>query len=99
MDESHFSIAHSTTEYGETLGFKLTFPNHYTISVVFGGKTDSDELKFAQIGEKFEYFCKTAEVAVINPTGDLVPFGTNQTVRGQVKPEELPQIISWTMNR
>jgi hypothetical protein len=99
MDEGFFTVTHHTILDGVMHGFRMDFANNYAISVVFGGVTDSDEVEFTQNGDKMEYHCKTAEVAVINPAGELVPFAENESVKGRVKPEELPRIISWAMNR
>jgi hypothetical protein len=99
MDESYFSVSHCTTEEGEVLGFYLKFPNKYSISVIFGGHAMSDDVYLTQVGEKFEYSCSNAEIAVINPEGEIVPFTENALVKGNVTPEQLPQIIFWAMSR
>lgn len=98
MDKSGFSVCLGKESLANTTGFKLYFPNNYGISVVFGGISDSDSVEVKETSNRREFFCKTAEVAVLNSKGEIVPFPDNM-VKTNVTPEELPQIISWAMNR
>ena len=99
MSKSGFHITKRETDEGEIVGFKMFFENGYGVSVIFGGVSNSDDIKITQFSGSTDYFCENAEVAVLNPTGNLVPFGKNDKIKEKVLPEQLPQIISWVMNR
>lgn len=98
MDNSGFSIMFGRDDLDKTTGFKIFFPNEYCISVLFGENTDSDDVQHKISDSKEEFFSKTAEVAVLNPYGHLVPF-KNGMVKTRVTPEEIPQIMSWAINK
>lgn len=99
MDKSGFYVINRFDDENKIVGFRLFFDNNYGISVIFGGFSHSDEVKVTENGESKEYFCETAEVAVLNPEGKLVPFDKDNKIMDHVLPENLPQIISWAMNR
>lgn len=99
MNESGFSAVNRNYDGGLQVGFKIFFENGYGISFIFGGESNSDEMKMKKFGQSCDYFAKTAEVAVLNERGELVPFKHEGAIKSHVKPEEIPQIISWTMNR
>ncbi len=99
MNESGFSVINRNYDEGKMVGFKLFFENGYGISFVFGGDSKSDEVKMKTFGNSCDYFAKTAEVAVLNEKGELVPFKNDGAIKSYVKPEEIGQIISWTQNR
>ena len=98
MDKPGFKIVHRDYMGDQIHGFRMFFDNGYGISVVFGDLTDSDDIEYSEHPTGKEYFCSTAEVAVINNKGEVVPF-LNDTIKSSVKPEQLPQIISWVMSR
>ena len=83
----------------EQVGFRVFFPNGYGISVIFGPDCGSDEVSVQRTETGADYFCKNAEIAVINKDGSIVPFQQSKPVRNFSAPEDLPQIISWAMNR
>ena len=99
MDNSGFNIVISDEDDEKMVGFRLTFKNGYTISVIFGENTKSDHPDLIEYEKTKEYFSKTAEVAVLNDKNEFVPFKNDGTIKSHVKSEELPQIISWTINR
>jgi hypothetical protein len=99
MSEAGFSAVNRNYDEGLQVGFKVFFENGYGISFIFGGESNSDEMKIKKFGQSCDYFAKTAEVAVLNEKGELVPFNKDGAIKSYVKPEEIGQIISWTMNR
>ena len=99
MNESGFSAVNRNYDEGLQVGFKIFFENGYGISFIFGGESNSDDMKMKKFGQSCDYFAKTAEVAVLNEKGELVPFKHEGAIKSHVKLEEIPQIISWTMNR
>lgn len=94
-DKSGFSVSIRR----DTAGFRLFFENGYGISVIFGGDSGSQTMKTIETQERREFFCDNAEVAVLNQKGELVPFRGEGAVKTFCTPEELPKIISWTMNK
>lgn len=99
MDKSGFHVIKKETFGDEVVGFKMFFPNGYGVSVIFGTFTESDPLFLNKKDEFYDYHCESAEVAVISPDGDLIPFISEGVIKSKVKPEQLPQIISWAMNK
>jgi len=83
----------------EQVGFRVFFPNGYGISVIIGPDCGSDEVSVRKSQSGADYFCKNAEIAVINSDGSIVPFQSSKSVKDHSNPEDLPQIISWAMNR
>lgn len=47
----------------------------------------------------FKDGCTTVEIAIIDNTGNLVPFKNGDTVKGHTKPDELPAIMMWIKNQ
>lgn len=86
-------------------GFRITFSNGWTVSVQFGesnyaSKRDYnagyDDWRTGQLSWKS---CD-AEVAIIDPTGQFVPFeSTDDSVKGWVSPDEVSKILEWTRKR
>ena len=85
-------------------GFQVTFDNGYTVSVQFGPNSvcsvktnDVDEMITpSNIDDK----SKNAEVAVVTPNNELIPFRSNgEKVKSYVDPEELVGILTWVMRR
>ena len=99
MHEAGFSVVDFHREDEKTVGFKIFFDNGYLISLLFGVNSDSDELKIKKSTDRTEYFCKNAEIAVLNQNEEIVPFTKDSSLKSFCKPEEIPQIISWIMNR
>tara|TARA_Y100000004_G_C8735401_1_gene336023 strand:- start:318 stop:617 length:300 start_codon:yes stop_codon:yes gene_type:complete len=99
MSENQKNSGFSVSVREDIAGFRLFFENGYGISVIFGGDSGSQVMKTIKTPERHEYFCDTAEVAVLNPNGELVPFRSEGAVKSFCTPEELPKIISWTMNK
>lgn len=99
MHDAGFSIVDFHREDEKTVGFKILFENGYVISILFGANSESDELKIKKSTDRTEYFCKNAEIAVLNTNEELVPFTKDSSIKSFSKPEEIPQIISWVMNR
>lgn len=99
MDNSGFNIVISDEDDERMVGFRLSFTNGYTVSVIFGENTKSDSIRVVEEGKTTEFLCKTAEVAVLNNNNELIPFKTDGAIKSHVKSEELPQIISWAINR
>ena len=95
MKESGFFVGFSEN----AKGFKMKFENGYLISVIFGDSANSGEIIESKLSNKTEFFSKTAEVAVISPSGELIPFMNDHMVKTKVEPKHIPQIISWAMNR
>ena len=99
MDNSGYYIVNKFDNEQKIVGFKVFFPNGYGVSVIFGGDSSSDEIKIKKNGSSEEYFSSTAEIAVLNPNHELIPFEENSPVRENVRTEKLLQILSWAMNR
>tara|TARA_Y100001937_G_scaffold109135_1_gene153491 strand:+ start:1964 stop:2263 length:300 start_codon:yes stop_codon:yes gene_type:complete len=99
MNENEKNSGFSVSLRENTAGFRLFFENGYGISVIFGGDSGSKEMKTMEMKNRKEYFCDNAEVAVLNPKGELVPFMNEGAVKSFCTPEEFPKIISWTMNK
>lgn len=77
-------------------GFWIHLNNGYVVSVQWGGGTYSDN------HDTFDYRdismeSKTAEIAVINPAGELIetPFQPNDTVIGWQTMEQVSKIVDW----
>lgn len=106
--KSGFSITHGS-------GFHMTFSNGYTLSVQFGMgnycehyKTFRDgdgdiigKMKEPRKAEKWS--CKDAEIAILNPKGELVNLSEigledGDTVKGYVGPEEVCNYIDLVRN-
>ena len=83
MSENQKNSGFSVSVREDIAGFRLFFENGYGISVIFGGDSGSQVMKTIKTPERHEYFCDTAEGAV----------------KSFCTPEELPKIISWTMNK
>jgi len=98
MDKPGFKIVHRQYASGDIHGFRMFFDNGYGISVIFGDLTDSNDIEYSEFDSGKEFYSPNAEVAVINDKGEVVPFPKN-TIKSSTKPEDLPQIISWVMNR
>lgn len=92
-----------TIKHHRRRGFHITFTNMYTVSVQYGQQNYCDEY-----GEQpkttdtylswSEANCVNAEVAIIDPDGELVCFDLNQdTVRGHTTPDDLAKIMAWTV--
>ena len=82
----------------------MTFENGYTVSVQFGPNsvcsvknvTEEDVITPSNIDIKV----KDAEVAVVSPDKQLVPFRANgDSAKNFVSPEELVGILTWVMRR
>tara|TARA_R110002051_G_scaffold313869_1_gene390321 strand:- start:700 stop:990 length:291 start_codon:yes stop_codon:yes gene_type:complete len=96
MEKSGFYV----TDRKEQVGFRVFFPNGYGISVIFGSECGSDDVLKRKTTTGSEYFCENAEIAVINKEGRLVPFRKNEEkVKEFCNPADLPQILSWALNR
>jgi len=85
-DKSAFDICQAGAGGMQDKGFFLRFNNGYEISVQFGGYHHCDR------GET------TAEVAVFNPDGDLVPLlgkfaWQKDDVLGYATPEKVAELI------
>lgn len=99
MHESGFSVTDFSSDDEKTVGFKILFENGYIISFIFGTNSASDEIKMKKTANVTEYFCKNAEIAVLNEKQEIVPFNKEHSVKSFAKPEEVAQIISWAVNR
>jgi hypothetical protein len=77
-------------------GFHIHLPNGYRVSVQWGGGTYSDNHDSWDFSD-VPMSSSTAEVAVINPAGDLIetPFNQHDTVIGWQSPEQVLKIIQW----
>ncbi len=86
-------------------GFQLTFENGWTVSVQFGPMHYCDNRKDFGIAEAIKNrgakpaVSKTAEVAVINPAGDLIELTEHDTVKGWVSADEVAKLIHDTSLR
>jgi hypothetical protein len=102
MEQTGFSVRSSyDTETGYVfLGFRIAFANGYAVSVQFGtanycdayGKTAglAADLRAMQEG-----VCPNAEIAILAPNGDFVPFKNGNDVRGHTTPEILAEVLAW----
>ena len=54
-------------------GFQITFKNGYTVSIVWGNATYS-EARMKDIADEDKFFSANAEVAIIRPDGEFLPF-------------------------
>jgi len=95
MEKSGFYVS----KREDQAGFRIFFPNGYGISVLFGGDSGSDPVSLSETEVGTDYFCENAEIAVINKEGTLVPFQKDKKVKEYSNPDDLPQILSWAMNR
>jgi len=85
-------------------GFQVTFGNGYTVSVQFGPNSvcsvKNESLEEMITPSNIDEKCQNAEVAVITPNKNLIPFRSNgDDTRGYVSPEELVGIFTWVMRR
>jgi len=82
-------------------GFKIGFANGFGISVQFGtvnycaAQGDHIGRSEAEQGEWLETNCPDAEIAIISPDGNFVPFKDGSDVRGNTTPDSLAEIIAW----
>lgn len=82
-------------------GFSIVFPNGYTVSVQFGG---NNYCSMRNVNERYDawrqasqlYYSPDAEVAVLDPDGEFVPFeSSGDKVRGRTDAETVAKIIQW----
>ena len=99
MGESGFSVMNRIYNAENMVGFKIFFENGYGVSFVFGGESLTDPVKMKQTNNSCDFFCKDAEVAVLNSKHEIIPFRKDGAIKPHVKPEEIPQIISWVMKK
>lgn len=92
---SHFRITHGK-------GFRIKFENGWAVSVQFGPGNYCDNYD-REIGKE-EAACgkegsRTAEVAVINPKGDLIELSNGDTVDGYVTAKRVLELLVETEGR
>ena len=82
-------------------GFRITFANGYTVSVLFG-TVDCCSVCNANIpadpkaAKKMQdAVCPEAEVAVIAPDGRFLDFKGGNSARGYTDPDTLAKIMAW----
>jgi hypothetical protein len=85
-------------------GFQITFENCYTVSVMFGPHHDcsnrtTNPAAFAADHPPRSHKSPNAEVAVLDPDGDLMELGWFRenhldSVIGYVPPDEVAQLIA-----
>jgi hypothetical protein len=77
-------------------GFHICLPNGYTVSVQWGGGKYADNHDSWDFGNT-PMRSSTAEVAVINSTGDLIetPFNPHDTVIGWQSMKDVKKIVEW----
>lgn len=82
-------------------GFSIVFPNGYTVSVQFGG---NNYCSMRNVNEKYDewrkgsqmYHSPDAEVAILDPNGEFVPFeSSGEKIRGRTDAETVAKIIQW----
>jgi hypothetical protein len=87
-------------------GYQTTFSNGYTVSVMFGSGNycehrfnESVEPMGNTVNVWGKHLSNDAEVAVINPNGELIGGFPGcpdcDTVRGWCSPEEVLEIMNW----
>ena len=85
-------------------GFYFGFKNNWGISVQFGPGSYSDNYDM-RIGYEDQEAGKagsnTAEIAVINPKGELFPHPDfdGDTVKGWISPDEIMKYMEFAMNQ
>ena len=82
----------------------MKFSNGYTVSVQFGlnsissVKSEGDDEFITP--SNIDNFVENAEIAVISPNGEVVPFRKDgEYNQGYVSPDELVGILTWAMRR
>ena len=70
-------------------GFRIGFKNGYQISVRFGGQNYCEN---SGLDKKF-MASKDAEIAIINPRGELVKLSENDTVLANQSAEDLVELM------
>jgi hypothetical protein len=107
MTDSSTQQAVSTCEFSchRNRGFHITFSNGWTVSVAFGENNYASKRNYDagyddwRKGDMSWRSCD-AEVAIIDPTGQFIPFeSTDGLVKGWVSPDEVGKIIEWTRKR
>ena len=79
-------------------GFRMTFDNKFTISVQWG-TINYCEKKNLMAEHKDEikepiWESKSAEIAVFDPEGNIVPIGGDDQVIGWLTPDEVAKVIT-----
>jgi len=103
LPESGFNLT-TLTHTPQHRGFHVTFDNGYTVSVQFGPNSicsvKNQSLDEVITPSNIDEHVKNAEVAVITPQKELIPFRSNgEETKGHVSPEELVGILTWVMRR
>jgi hypothetical protein len=87
-------------------GFRIGFANGYAISVQFGTVnycTANNPIggipHNVNAKEWMESVCPDAEIAIIAPDGEFVPFKDGNAVRGHTPPDSLAEIIAWVVKQ
>lgn len=88
-------------------GFQITLSNGYTVSVQFGihnycaarNLSPSANFDAWKTTDDDTHTCEDAEVAIIDPNGEFVPFDSGDTVRGRTDPDTVAKIIAWVMTQ
>jgi hypothetical protein len=77
-------------------GFVITFANEWSVSVRFGYSNycDNKDASTYTTPMDEQLDCPNAEIAVINPDGDLVEWDDwGDTVKGWMKPNEVMDVM------
>lgn len=87
-------------------GFRICFANGYAISVQFGtmnycsaNNSTGGIPHNVNPNEWMESVCPDAEIAIIAPDGEFVPFKDGQDVRGHTSPDSLAEVIAWVVKQ
>ena len=79
-------------------GFRMTFDNKFTISVQWGtiNYCEKKNLMAEHKDEIKEPICesKSAEIAVFDPEGNIVPLEEYDQVKGWLTPDEVAKVIT-----
>jgi hypothetical protein len=111
-NEQGFSIRSHVYDVGTTRvgyrGFRMGFANGYAISVQFGTPNycaanhisgNSGLAASTKSEEWLHATCPDAEIAIISPDGNFVPFKDGSDVRGHTPPDSLAEIIAWVVKQ
>ena len=82
-------------------GFQIDFENGWCISVQFGAGNycDNHDREFDFEKEMDMLKSTNAEIGIFNPKDELIrhpDYGSKDTVKGWVTPDELVHFINWT---
>lgn len=73
----------------------IQFSNQWAISIIYGSACycSCRDSKTPQPG------CPDVEIAIINPSGEMIPFKDGETVKAYTTADELASIMAWIVKQ